>query len=155
MGATTNLALPYPAAADNPQAPVLASLAAAVDAQAAPWTTYATSLTENAVAVTFSALYSKYRQIGKTCMFKQKLQITGSGTSGIIVVGLPPPDPRYTTSDNGMGMLFTIRPSGSTPTWAELQVVSGSTSTAKTQATIGFNLTNTCFIWTWGQYEVA
>jgi hypothetical protein len=155
MPTTTNLALPYPAAGDNPAAPVVAALPLALDALVGAWASYTTSLTENGVAVTFSVLYSKYRQIGKVLYFKQRLQCTGSGTSGVVTVGLPPVAPKYSTTDMALGFLYTTNPAGAVPVIRTLQSQSGSTTIAQSSSTIGFNLSNTRFINTWGSYEVA
>ena len=54
--------LPYPAGSDNPAASVLAALATAVDAYAAEWASWTTTITQG-VSVTFNALYCKYKVV--------------------------------------------------------------------------------------------
>lgn len=155
MPTTTNLVLPYPATGDNPAPAVLSALVGAVDALAGPWIDYTTSLLENGVAVTFVVLYSRYRKIGKSLYFKQRLDCTGTGTSGVVRVGLPPVAPAFSTTAMAVGFLYTTNPSGAVPVLRTLQSVAGSTTVADTSSTIGFNLATDRFINTWGMYETV
>lgn len=154
MPNTTNLSLPYPAAADNPQAAVLAALTKAVDDLAGPWVNYTVTLSQGS-AVAFTPLYARYRVIGKMCEWNFALDLTALGTSAQpVLIGLPPITPKYTTSDIVRGELDFVAQT----TRAQLVQPSGSTTQVRV-VVLGGNyttqLTSTDFLRGWGQYEVA
>ena len=157
MPNTTNLVLPYPAGSDNPAASVLAALATAVDAYAAEWASWTTTITQG-VSVTFNALYCKYKVVNKTCHFAFNLDATSSGTAGQpVIIGLPPPVPRYTTADMQRGAI-KLDSAGSTASPQSLVIPAGSTTTLRI---VGFSgnyttqVTGSEVLRGHGRYEVA
>jgi|SoiMethySBSTD1v2_1073268.scaffolds.fasta_scaffold1821360_2 hypothetical protein len=154
MPTTTNLALPYPAASDNPQAPVLAALAKAVDAYTGPWTDWTPTFTQG-VSITFTLRYAKYRRIDKMLEWAFAVVTTVGGTGGQpLDILMPPVAPKYSTTVMPRGLVdvnlannqFTVEQrSGSTT----VMRVKGSTGDYTTALVNGSQFTG------WGQYEVA
>lgn len=154
MPTTTNLALPYPAGSDNPEAPVLQALVAAADVFAGPWVDYTPTLSQGA-GISVTKIVAKYRFVGKVCEWYFVLLLNANGTAGQpVLVTLPPIAPKYTTTDAVTGAVEPevqgtvyqlVRPSGST-TQARVQAFAGNYTT---------QLVTTNLFRGWGQHEVT
>lgn len=153
-GATTNLALPYPVAADEPKASVVSALANAFDAYNGPWVPWVPTFTQG-VTITHTLRYASYRRIDKMLEWAFSMVATVSGTSGQpLDILMPPVAPKYsaTVMQRGMvdvnlaGNVFTVEQRAGSTTVMRVQGGSGDYTSSLVS---GAQFTG------WGQYEVA
>jgi hypothetical protein len=110
---TTNLALPYPNAADNPTAAVFAAPILGIDALIGPWTDWSAALVVSQPgSIAKTVQMAKYRLISKEVEFKFRVLMTAAGTGGnaIVISGFPI-TPAYNTLEVCRGMAARDLPS--------------------------------------------